>query len=289
MEFARLAGSGAVEPWQEFVLRYSALILRTVRRYMLGFDVDDHRTIYVDILQQLYHSGLNRYDGSVTLSSWVMIVARSRCLDAVRARHGRKRPPKWLQNMSVFDRDVYRLFFVEGLDVSATLAELQRQNPLARSERVLESLGRLDERIDAGLRTQLAHELYARSVGGIAARLLECTYDSGQRIEEFQERSRPDTLLIEKETRAIIARLCNLLERLPAEERRAIELRYWGGLRPEAVGASMGLGGRRRAQRLIQRAVSRLRRILEGDGTAASRSLGPGRGKDRSAAPREWK
>ena len=276
LTFARQAASGAVEPWQEFVLRYSALILRTVRRYMMGFDVDDHRAVYVGVLAQLHGGDLNRYDGSVTLSSWVMLITRSRSLDAVRTHHGRKRSPSWLRRFSTFDREVYRLFFVEASDVATTRDELRRQGYAVGSAEVHESLDRLDARIDARLRRQLAYELYARSVGGVTARLLACADSLRQRAEDAQEWSAPDAFLVEEETRAMVARLRADIDRLPSDERGAIQLRFWGGLRADAIAARMGLGAPSQVQRLIRRAILRLRRILVTDGVVGANAAGAG-------------
>jgi RNA polymerase sigma factor (sigma-70 family) len=270
IELARSAASGSVAAWHEFILSYSALILVVVRRYLRGFDVDEHRAVYVEILEQFHRVRLSGYDGSVPLSSWVMLVARSRCLDALRLRFGRKRFPAWLERLSRLDREVYRLHFVEANDIAATTAKLRRIGHDVDTTAVVAALDRLDSRIDHRLRTQLAYELQARSVGGTTARLLEFLDDSSRRTAEAQDRLQPDAILIEQEALEMLARIRAHVDRLPADEKRAVELYYWDGLRAEEVAARMGLAGRTHG--LIRRAVARLRRIV------AMESRGDGRG-----------
>lgn len=263
LRLAGAAAAGALPAWHEFVLRYSNLILATVRRYMAGFDADDHRTVYVDILAHMHREGLRRYDGSITLASWVIVLARNRCLDAVRAQWGRKRPPAWLRAASPFDAAVYHLFHVDGLDVAAVVGELERRGHAGvDSASVFAALDRLDARISSSLRTQLAYELQARSVGRTAARLLEHADEVRRHVEAAQNALRPDILLIEKEAQSLAARVQKELGSLPEDVRRAVQLRYVERCGADETASRLGLRNRGSAHRLLRRAIEHLRRAL---------------------------
>lgn len=262
LELAGAVAAGSLDAWHEFVLRYSALILSTVRRYMPGFEVDDHRNVYVDILKRLLHGALRQYDGTVTLASWVIVVSRNRSLDALRTHHGRKRLPAWLRRLPALEQEVYRLFYVEGQDAEAVAAHLARSQPGTTAGSVEAALDHLDTHMSPRLRTQLAYELQARSAAGATSRLLEFMNELRRQNTDAQERLRPDAALRQGEAQAMLSRIQAQVERLPADERRAIELFYWGGLRADAVAGHMGLANGQRARSLLRSAVNRLRRTF---------------------------
>jgi DNA-directed RNA polymerase specialized sigma24 family protein len=274
------AAGGSVTDWHEFVLRYSGLILSVVQRYMPACDRDTQRGAYVAALETLYRGGLARYDGQITLASWVMTITRSRCLDALRGMHGRKRPPGWLRRFSERDREIYRLYFIERFDVQDIATELARRGLTVTASEIAEVIEHLDANIDRRSRTRLAYELHARSVRGVSARLLEYLDQMRFQTEHQRDQSLPDATLIETEARDMLARVQASLQRLPEPERQALELRYGLGLGPSAVASGLGLRNRRSAQLLIDRAIATLRRILtgrdrpppqSGDGTKTNR------------------
>jgi RNA polymerase sigma factor (sigma-70 family) len=261
VQLARGAAGGSLEHWHEFVLRYSGLILSVVRRYLAGLDRDEHRNTYVDTLESFFRVNLSRYNGETTLASWVITVTRSRCLDALRAAHGRKRLPSWLSRFSESDREVYRLYFVEQLDAGGVAAELARSGRDVGASEVAAALGRLDAQIDRRSRTRMAYELHAQSVGRVSARLLE--YLDHARLAATQQREdlRPDVALIEAEARDMLVRIRAGLERLPEPERSALRLRFDTEMPTSGIATQLGLPNRRAAQALIDKAIATLRRI----------------------------
>src|SRR5215831_19335507 len=104
IQLARSVVAGSLEAWHAFVLRYSGIIFSMVRRYLPDRDDDTRRDAYVRTLEHFYRTGLAHYDGRTRLSTWVMTVTRSRCLDLLRERHGRRRLPTWIQQLSTSDQ-----------------------------------------------------------------------------------------------------------------------------------------------------------------------------------------
>ena len=68
---------------------------------------------------------------------------------------------------------------------------------------------------------------------------------------------------MEKEVTVAAARVRALLSELPAEERRVLELRFDRGLTVREISKKLKLGGQRRAYTVIDRAIRRLRILME--------------------------
>ena len=94
---ARKAARGSEEAWHELVERYSGLIYSLIRRYLAHPDEDERRSVYVEVLETLQGGALARFDGRASLSTWIGVVTRSRCMDYLRRQHGRRQTPAWLQ------------------------------------------------------------------------------------------------------------------------------------------------------------------------------------------------
>jgi DNA-directed RNA polymerase specialized sigma24 family protein len=276
VRLARAAANGSVADWHEFVLRYSGLMQSVVRRYLLACDDDTQRSAYVDTLESLFRGGLARYDGNSSLATWVITITRSRCLDSLRATHGRKRLPRWLRSRSARDQEIYRLYFVERLGPQAVAAHLARLGHAATSADVEGVVERFDAQMDRRQRSQLAYELRARSVPRVSARLLQYLDHARLEAERRHHESQPDAALIEADARDVLDRLRASLVQLPERERRALELRFGNGLTERAVAAGLGLPSRRSAQIVLLRALALMRRILSA-GTSAQRRTGPNR------------
>jgi RNA polymerase sigma factor (sigma-70 family) len=95
---ARLVASGShpagEADWQDFVERYSRLLLRVAFAFAPGYDGAMDR--YVFILEELRkedYGRLRRFaaDGRGRFSTWLVVVARRLCLDHYRRRYGRTR------------------------------------------------------------------------------------------------------------------------------------------------------------------------------------------------------
>lgn len=252
---------GDLAAWHEFVLRYSALIRSMVRRYYYGCSEDDQLNLYVAILQRLRDRELRSYDGRAALSTWVMTVTRSGCFDALRHELGRRRPPKWLFDLSLLEQEVYRLHFLELAPLPSMLPVLQRRGYAIELPALEHVVNTLAERQDRRSRRRMAYELQARSVGARSGRLLEFLDELRLDLEERANSGRPDQALFDEHSRRL-AEIETCLHRLDEVERRAIELRFYESRTAPDIARSMNLTGARQAYGLIERALSHLRRML---------------------------
>lgn len=91
---ASAAGPNRDAAWQEFIERYSRLLLRVSFAFAPGYDGAMDR--YVFILEELRRdefARLRRFaaDGRGRFSTWLVVVARRLCVDHHRRRYGRSR------------------------------------------------------------------------------------------------------------------------------------------------------------------------------------------------------
>jgi RNA polymerase sigma factor (sigma-70 family) len=271
LDLVRRVQRGDLDAWHEFVDRFAGLILSISRRYLFDDD-DDARNTCVATLECLYRSGLERYDGRAALSTFVMTVARSRALDALRHLYGRKRPPAFLNGAAQLDQDLYRLYYIEGQGSDEIRARLGRNGRALAMDEYLAALDRLDERLDPRLRSRLAYDLHARTVGAISGRMLELMKSLQAWRQGVEESMRPDALLLETRTRALLEQIQACVENLDDDSRQAVHLHYYEGLNAKQIADEMQLPGPRRAYKLLERAIVKLRRMLTATGAAPAPS-----------------
>lgn len=259
VHLARQITAGSVEAWHLFVGKYSALIYSITRRYLADFDAETHRDAYVATLEYMYLQGLAKYDGRAAMSTWLMTIARSRALDMRRELRGRKRDPAWLAELQPREQEIYRLYFENGEDLASIQGHYTRLGKKVTQAQLAGCLDRLEARMDRRLRTRLAYDLYARSLGTVSGSLLG--FLDYMRLEQAaaQDALRPDIQVMEAQTRTLLEEVRKAVQNLAPEERKVVELHYYRGLAAPQVANAMGLSGARRVYTLIERALCALR------------------------------
>lgn len=253
---------GSHPAWCTFLQRYSGLIHAVIRRYLYSRDRDDLRTVYVDVLESLYRHKLASYRGRAALSTWLTLVTRTAVLDFLRHRFGRHEMPQAMRLLDEEDREVFRLYYVEGLD----LRELTRRLSLGRVAwtlaRALESLQRIEDRLSSRWLRRIAYDLHAQSTGAASGRMLEYLDHVRGEYDHLQQTSSADYDLLEREARRMAARVSARIERLAPEERRMLTLRFQNGWPARRIAEELGLPGPRDVYTVIDRIVRGLRRMF---------------------------
>lgn len=258
--------SGMPEAWTRLVDQYSGLIISVVRRYLYKEDEDEQRNIYVRVLEDLYTRRLAEYDGRSSLATWIVTITRSRSLDFLRARYGRRSAPKWLEQGNSKERAVYNLYYVQGLDLGEIVRRLKADGESATRPEVVECIQALEARMSRPLRDRLAYDLQARN-GGPPADLLG---DALRRAAELApDTDNPEYRLFMDEQQQVLDRLRGYVENLETEEKNAVHLHFYEGLTAREMAERMRLGSSRRAYTVLARAIRRLRESLAERGTAA--------------------
>ncbi|HMB69521.1 MAG TPA: sigma-70 family RNA polymerase sigma factor [bacterium] len=266
-----------MEAWQELVGRYSGIVQAVIRRHLRSRDEDDLLAIYVDVLVGLHGGRLATFEGRSSLTSWLALIARNHTMDHLRALYGRREIPKGVRELGDVDREVYRLFHEEGHGFRAIKHQLAGNGRRMSTDDLLESLRRIDGALDGRVLKRCAYDRWAREVGGAPSRLLRLLDQLDMETEESRQVGSPEAILLAKEARERLARIGRLIDRLPAEDRRVIELRFEQERTVPEIVARMDLPDRRKAYTILARAIRRVRRMMGG---APEAGAGLGRGSE---------
>jgi RNA polymerase sigma factor (sigma-70 family) len=248
---------GSTEAWHEFVQQYFGLIRHVVARYLpLG---EDARTLEVEILEQVYRSKLRSYEGRSSLSTWIALVTRNAVLDSQRSRFGRRTVPRGVERLGTRDREVFRLYYVEGLGFDAVLHRL----PSLSRDGLFEALGRIESEVSGRAMRRVLRDVAQRSAGTSRGRLLEYRQHV-EREAETVDADSPDARLLRRETEAAGRAVLEYLRRLPDEERKVLSLRFVHGRTAKEIAAEMGISTRRRVYTILDRVQRRVRRAFGG-------------------------
>jgi len=261
LALVRAVSSGSDEAWKQFVERYTGLLLSVFRRYL--FDEDEARTAYVDILERLKRGTLATYAGRAALSTWLVLVARSTAQDFLRRKFGRREIPRGLESVSELDREIFRLFYIEGMSFEAVRHWATRGERLLSAEELADALRRIEERVDDRVLRRIAYDLGSTSVGAGSERLLEFIDAYRSEVEARHRAWDPEFALQEKETKRLAQQIRAAIDGLPVEDRHMLELRFDKGWSAKQIAEEMQLEGAQRAYTLIRRGLRRLRKVLK--------------------------
>lgn len=262
LELVREVLAGSEESWRRFLERYSGLIEAVIRRYVGAHDRDEVRAVFTDVLEALYFRKLATFEGRSALSTWLTLVTRNHVLDHLRRRFGRRHPPRALARLTRDDREIFRLYYVEGWGFSDLLQHLHSAQPAWNETRLLAALRRIEIRIGDRWLRRLAYDLHAQSIGAASGRLVAYLDHVRDEFQLNQGAHSPDFHLMEREAQAVIERLTSLLAALPEDERRILSLRFERGWSARRIADELGLPGPRGAYTLLDRIVRSLRRRM---------------------------
>ncbi|HET9325161.1 MAG TPA: hypothetical protein VFQ05_00150 [Candidatus Eisenbacteria bacterium] len=268
LELTRSITTGSLEAWKRFLERYSGLIHAIIRRHMLTRDCDETHTVYVDVLDALYRGKLATYEGRAALSTWLTLVVRSKVFDHLRHRYGRHETPDAIRQLGELEREICRLYFVEGHSATEVVRQLNRAGSHWTIGRLMAALRRIERRLDAKWLRRLAYDLHARSVGA-SGRLLE--YLDHMRLEQQVPSAAhgADHDLMERESRHIPELVQVLVARLAREDREILVMRFHKRWSARRIAQELGLASPRVVYTTVERIVRGLRRDIDRDGNGA--------------------
>ena len=256
LALARAVLAGDEPAWHRFVTGQSGILLAILRRYLR--DTDEIRTVYVDVLAELRQGKLAEYAGRSSLATWLACIARGAAADHLRHTLGRREDPTGLADLEPWQREVFRLYYVEGRAYEDVRLRLRQNGQLSDGESLAEILADIESRLNQRTLRRLAWDLHAASVGAASGRLLEYLDDATRSADSLAPS--PDAALIAREARQQIARILALVDRLPAEERAVLQLRFDQGWTADQIAAELTIPGRRKVYTILDRALARLRR-----------------------------
>lgn len=250
--------------WAYFVERYTGLILAMTRRYLRSRDEDDAWTVFAQVLESLRKTRFRTYEGRAALSTWLALVARSEVMDHLRRRFGRDVKMKALRSLTPLERELFRLYYIEGLAQREVVARLAPAGEPWSDDRFVAALHGVERKLGDRWLKRLEYDLHALSVGASSGRLLEYLDHVRDEFELRSGASSPEYYLMEREARRTVERLHAMLASLRPRDRRLLELRFELGWTAREISAELGMKGQRSVYRALDRLVARLRRELSG-------------------------
>jgi DNA-directed RNA polymerase specialized sigma24 family protein len=264
LDLVRRILDGDEEAWSWFVERYAGLILAMTRRYLHTRDVDDIRSVFVNVLESLRRTRLRTYEGRAALSTWLTLVARSHVMDHLRHRFGREPRLQAGHRLTAQEGLLFRLYYVDGLPRREVVTRLEAGGEAWGVDRFIAALHHIERTLGERWLKRLSYDLHAQSVGAASGRLLE--YLDHVR-DEFGERAgahAPEYYVMEREARRTVDHLRAMIAALRPRERRLVELRFEQGWTAERIAVELGMNGRRSVYKSIARIVAKLRRAMTG-------------------------
>jgi DNA-directed RNA polymerase specialized sigma24 family protein len=175
-----------------------------------------------------------------------------------------------LRSCSEQEREIYRLYYLEGVSFIEICARLSREGAPLALEDLAESIRRMEGRIDHSRRRRLAYDLEARSIGATSGMLLEFLDEFKWRSRAQYEDQNPETALLRREAAAGLVRLRGLLDELPGLERDVLGLRFFAGYTAGQISQKLQVGNQRKVYSLIDRGLRRLRILFKDSGPTAN-------------------
>ena len=252
---------GSTVHWHAFVDRYAGLIYSVVRRQLFVEDDDEVRTVFADILDALYRGKLAEFRGNSELSTWLIVVSRGKALDHLRHLQGRRKHPQGYETLSPFEREVFRLYHVEGLGFDAVIHSLQSAGMPANAEMIAHAVFKIESTLDKHYLRRLESDAKAPALGVVSGRLLDFLNHMDIQREQSDD-EHPSEFLDRDATERMAARVRELLSELSEEERDIVRLRFEEGWTAQRIAEEKGYSGQRRVYTVLEGVLRKLRKGL---------------------------
>jgi len=256
---AQLSTPRAGAAWNDFLRRYSPLILQIARRYENADDrVND---CFLHACAQLSDDGFRRLrsfrpEGPARFRTWLTAVVNHLCIDWRRKLNGRLRPVAAIAGLAELDQLVYQLIYVRGMTRRQCLQALARRFP----ELTDAALSEINARVFTLLTPRQRWQLSARARGSISLDELATSETDDASFELEGASPGPDLLAaLDQEREQVEA----AMRQLPQRQRLLLRLRYQQDLTLEEVARLARIPDPYRAHREIQAAIEALGTVLK--------------------------
>lgn len=253
--------------WREFLSRYSSLIMHAVRHH--EHDTDRAAECFLHVCSALGEDRCRRLrsfrpDGPASFRTWLLAVVSNLCVDLRRREQGRRRPFRSIARLPELEQQVYQCIFVRGLSRAQCLEALIPSFP----ELTASMVGEINARLFGLLTPQQRWRLSLRpSFGSLSLRGMPVDPDElNTASREPDPRPGPDALATDEQDRE---RLRDAMQRLPADQRLLLRMRYEQELTLAEIARLTGQPDPYRVNRRIQGALAMLAELV-----GESRGLG---------------
>jgi len=232
--------------WHEFLDQYTRLILKVI--WLREHDYDEAMEKYVYVCQKLSENNFSRLRKFQTdykhnppkFTTWLASVVRNLTIDAHRKKHGRKRYPKLLQEMSAMYRKFFKLYYWKGY----SLEEIDRQFSASEPD---ENRSALEIHQDIKARYLSSNQTPPDKEQPVSFQryLDELNYSTAQ------SNGMPSGELADF--------FRYWLQKLPAKRRLVLKLRFWEDLKPLEIAEILNLEPPNRVYKILKKGLAELR------------------------------
>jgi len=256
----RIRSADAQAGWQEFLLQYSSVLYQTVRTFT--DDEEEASDCFIHICEQLVRNGFRRLlqfktDGAASFKTWLRVVARNLCYDWHRTKHGRFRPFKSIQNLSLLELEVYRCRYERHLSREETLQQLRLSWPAVYMEELTDIEGRIENSLNPRQHWLLSGWKQRESGVSISDSEEETWDEVAFAIDKGPN---PERMAVDRQQRARLHKSVGLL---PPIEQLIVHLRFEEELSLSEIAGLTGLGDAQRVHRRIAAILQKLRAAME--------------------------
>jgi RNA polymerase sigma factor (sigma-70 family) len=260
----QLSSIDAGPAWAEFLDRYSALIILTTSQFEYRQDRSSECFLYV--CEQLNEDGFRRLlkfntKRKAKFKTWLGTVVFNLCVDWHRREFGRVTLLPAISVLPAFDRAVYRLVIVQGMNKETSFQMLRADFPDLTRELVESAVIRVYSLLTPRQRWQVSVRNRRRQLasGKFSEGLIQHLPDPGSGPEARAQKQQNIETLQD-------AMVC-----LPARQRLLLRLRFQEGLNLRKIAELTQLGDTNRAWRHIQAALKALFEQIHGKNSSETR------------------
>ena len=253
--------AGSLPAWHCFVNKYTALICSVLRRHLR--DEENVRSEFAQVLMNLRRGKLEKYEGNSALSTWLVIVVRRHSVDVIRKTKGRWELPACIRSMPARNQRVYHLYFIEGRSLGEIRDLISHGEDFVALDEIIDVVQAQLHQLSRKLKSRLDYGAQALRLGGESGFMLEYTDELQDDVRDRQGRETPEHDLFRQETSQVLEKIKLHFEFLSREDRNILKFRFDQGLSVPRIAAKLDIENPRRVHTLIDRAVARLRNLVE--------------------------
>jgi len=251
----RLNTADAGAAWAEFIDRHSPVIMNVVRQF--EFEQDRAYDCFLFVCERLSERQFRRLQrcnvtGGASFSNWLGTVVFNLCVDWHRAQFGRATLLPAIAALPAFDQLVYHHCYEQDMGRDACYQAIRADFPELTVAHVSASLGRIHALLTPRQRWRLSMRRLRRDqTGGNVASPEDFVPEPGPGPESRAQ----------SEQEAVALRTA--MQRLTADQRLLLYLRFQEGLSFQRIAAIERLGDAHRARRHVQAALDALYLALQ--------------------------
>lgn len=230
--------------WEEFLKRYSKLILKVCWKFEKEYDKVMQQYLFVceklveNDFSLLKNFSFDFNEKSPKFTAWLIVVARNICIDYYRTQHGRKRYPAGIANLPKDDKQFFELYYWKGSSLGE-ISEIMNLYADSNKETAFDKLERINSLLVRTPELQLKTEYISFNE---------------QRILPYEDLSNEIDFVEGME---------NWIADLSSLEKIIVRLRFWDGLTAREISEVLNISPYNKVYSILNKALKTLRERSE--------------------------